>query len=125
VTLEISQIDRGWQSVGPDGAVQRVRDGYELVTLQVRLANGASELRYVADTDIVLVGEDGTRFAVRHAAPFRDPHLLTVPLPPGDVIRGWLSYEVPTGLAAPRLQWSPTRPDRPRAEATYLLMVTR
>jgi hypothetical protein len=70
---------------------------------------------------VALVAEDGARLAPRQVPPLRDPHLLTVPVPPGDSVRGWLTYETPAGTAPQRLQWSPTRPDRPRAEATYIL----
>jgi hypothetical protein len=121
VTLEIVDVERGWQVRGPDGSVVQRRDGSDLVTVHVRLSNDASELRFLADTDLVLVADDGARLAPRQVPPLREPHLLTVPVPSRESVRGWLTYDVPAGSEARRLQWSPTRPDRPRAEATYLL----
>jgi hypothetical protein len=91
----------------------------------VRLANETAELRYVSEADLVLVADDGTRVAPRQAPPVREPRMLTLPVPPHDAVRGWLTYEVPAGQEPRRLQWSPTRPDRPRAEATYLLPLPR
>ena len=73
----------------------------------------------------MLVADDGARYAPRQAPPLREPRLLTVPMPPGDAVRGWLTYETPVGTAPRRLQWSPTRPDRPHAHATYTLAVPR
>ena len=121
LTLEIVEVERGWQPRMPDGSPARTRDGQELLTVHVRLVNRAAELRFATDADLVLVADDGARYAPRQAPPPREPHLLTVPVPPGDTVRGWLTYEMPAGAAPHRLQWSPTRPDRPRAEATYLL----
>jgi hypothetical protein len=57
---------------------------------------------------------------VRSAA-LHEPHLLTVPVPPGDTVRGWLTYDNLAGTTPHRLQGSPTRPDGPRADATSLL----
>jgi len=125
LALEIVEVERGWQVRGPDGSVVQRRDGSELVTVHVRLSNEASELRYLADTDLVLVADDGARLAPRQTPPLREPHLLTVPVAPHDSVRGWLTFDVPAGLEPRRLQWSPTRPDRPRAEATYLLALPR
>ena len=99
--------------------------GSELVTVHVRLVNEAAEIRYVADTDLVLVADDGARLSPRQTPPLREPHLLTVPVPPREPVRGWLTFDVPAGLEPRRLQWSPTRPDRPRADATYLLDLPR
>jgi hypothetical protein len=121
LAVEIVEVERGWQTRGPDGSVVQRRDGSELVTVHVRLQNEASEIRFLADTDLVLVAEDGARLAPRQTLPLREPHLLTVPVPPRESVRGWLTYDVPAGLETTRLQWSPTRPDRPRADATYLL----
>ena len=121
LTLEVVEIERGWQPRQPDGSLVRVRDGQELTAVHVRLVNRAAELRFAADSDLVLVGDDGARYSAQQAPPLREPHLLTVPVLPGDTVRGWLTYEAPAGAAPHRLQWSPTRPDRPRAEATYLL----
>lgn len=121
LTAEIVEVERGWQATDAAGAPIRVRDGQELLTVQVRLTNSANESRYVADGDLVLVSEDGARFAPKQAAPQREPRLLTMPLLPGDTVRGWLTYETPTGQVTRRLQWSPTRPDRPRADTTFNL----
>jgi hypothetical protein len=125
VTLEIVEVDRMWQAIGPDGVPLRPRQGFDLLTVQVKLSNQADEVRYVADTDLLLVAEDGARFAPRQAPPLRGPHLLTLPVPPNDAVRGWLTYDVPTGTDPRRLQWSPTTPDRPRAEKTYMLALPR
>jgi hypothetical protein len=95
------------------------------MTVQVRLSNETGELRYAADTDLVLAADDGARLAPRQGTPLRGPRLLTVPVPPRDSVRGWLTYEVPVGLEPRRLQWSPTRPDHPRADATYILSLSR
>jgi hypothetical protein len=119
--LEIVEIEPGWQARAADGALIRGRDGLDLLTIHVRLVNRTAELRYAADSDIVLVADDGARFAPRQVPPLREPHLLTLPVPPGDGVRGWLTYDVPAGSTPRRLQWSPTRPDRPRAEATFML----
>jgi hypothetical protein len=123
LALEIIDIERGWDAVAPDGAPVKRRDGSALLTVQVRLSNETADLRYLADTDLVLVADDGARLAPRQASPQREPHLLTMPVPPRDSVRGWLTYEIPAGLEPKRLQWSPTRPDRPRADATYLLQL--
>jgi hypothetical protein len=125
LTLEIVEVERNWQVRGPDGSVVQRRDGSDLVTIHVRLSNEAAEIRFLADTDLVLVGDDGARLAPRQIAPLREPHLLTVPIPPHDSVRGWLTYDVPAGVEPRRVQWSPTRPDRPRADATYLLPLPR
>jgi hypothetical protein len=123
LALEIVNIERGWDATMPDGSPAKRRDGSALLTVQVRLSNETADLRYLADTDLVLVAEDGARLAPRQASPQREPHLLTMPVPPRDSVRGWLTYEIPSGLEPKRLQWSPTRPDRPRADATYLLQL--
>jgi hypothetical protein len=124
LTLEIVEVERGWQAAS-DGSSPRRNDAPELLTVQVRLSNESTDLRYLADTDLVLVAEDGARLSPRQATPQREPHLLTVPVPGHDSVRGWLTYEIPGGVEPKRLQWSPTRPDRPRAEATYLLALSR
>ena len=93
LTLEIVEVERGWQPRMPDGSPARTRDGQELLTVHVRLVNRAAELRYATDADLVLVADDGARYAPRQAPPLREPHLLTVPVPPGDTVRGWLTYE--------------------------------
>jgi hypothetical protein len=121
VTLDIVGVERAWQPVGADGAPVRPRDGHELTAVLVRLVNGAGETRYAAETDFVLVGDDGSRYAPRQTVPIRGPQMLTVPVPARDTVRGWLTFETPVGATPKRLQWSPTRPDRPRAEATYLV----
>lgn len=118
---EILEIERGWQPTDPTGAPIRLRDGAELITVHIRMTNSAPETRYVSENDLVLVSEDGARFAPRQSGPQREPRLLTTPLLPGDVVRGWLTFESQSGLATRRLQWSPTRPDRPRAETTFNL----
>ena len=125
LSLEIVEIERGWQATGSDSALIRRRDGSDLLTVQVRFSNEAGELRFVNDADLVLVADDGARLAPRQTAPQREPRLLTVPAPPHEAVRGWLTYDVPAGLEPRRLQWSPTRPDRPRADATYLLTLPR
>lgn len=125
LALEIIDVERGWQVRALDGSVIQRRDGSALVTIQVRLLNEAPELRFLADTDLVLVADDGARLAPRQTPPLREPHLLTVPVPSRDSVRGWLTYDVPAGSESTRLQWSPTRPDRPRADATYLLTLPR
>lgn len=119
--LEIIEIERGWQAHLPDGTPLRGRDGLELLTVHVRLVNRTAELRFASDGDLLLVADDGARLTPRQAPPLREPHLLTVPVPPGDTVRGWLTYDSPAGTTLRRLQWSPTRPDHPRADATYLL----
>lgn len=124
LALEIVDVERGWQSAF-DGTSTRRNDAPELLTIQVRLSNETADLRYLAETDLVLVAEDGARLSPRQSLPQREPHLLTVPVPGHDSVRGWLTYEIPSGLEPKRLQWSPTRPDRPRAEATYLLPLSR
>jgi hypothetical protein len=124
LALEIVDVERGWQAA-PDGSSRRQNDPPELLTVQVRFSNESADLRYLADTDLVLVAADGARLSPRQATPRREPHLLTVPVPAHDSVRGWLTYEIPSGLEPKRLQWSPTRPDRPRAEATYLLPLAR
>ena len=121
LTLEVVEAARSWQATGADGAPIGGRDGFELLTVHVRLVNRASDVRYVADSDIVVVADDGARFASRQVPPLREPYLLTLPVPPGDGVRGWLTYEVPAGSLPRRLQWSPTTPDRPRAETTFIL----
>lgn len=123
LVLEVAQAERRWQPPTEMGQ-PAPRDG-ELVAVQLRFANRAGEVRFVADADVLLVGEDGARYPARTAAPRREPHLLTVPLTANDAIRGWLTYEVPTGTALRGIQWSPTRPDRPRAETTYVLALPR
>jgi hypothetical protein len=125
VRLEIVEVDRGWQAAGADGAPVRPDRGIDLLTIQVKLSNEADDVRYVADTDLLLVSEDGARYAPRQTPPARGPHLLTLPVPPNEAVRGWLTFDVPTGTDPKRLQWSPTRPDRPRAEKTYLLNLPR
>ena len=125
MSAEIVEVERGWQPTDASGAPLPVRDGHELVTVQVRLANSATENRYVAEHDLVLVGDDGARFAPKQAAPQREPRLLTMPLLPGDTVRGWLTYETPAGQATRRIQWSPTRPDRPRADTAFNLPLPR
>jgi hypothetical protein len=119
------EVVRDWQPADAIGAPIRVRDGHELLTIQVRLTNAAVEPRYVADADFALATEDGARYAPRASAPQREPRLLTLPLLTGDSVRGWLTFETPAGIEARRVQWSPTRPDRPRAEATYNLLIPR
>lgn len=121
LTLDLVGVERNWQATGADGSPLRTRDGYELLAVLVRLVNGAGETRYAADTDFALVADDGSRFAARQTAPVRGPQLLTLPVPANDTVRGWLTFEAPIGSAPKRLQWSPTRPDRARAEATYLV----
>jgi hypothetical protein len=121
ITLEIVELDRGWQATGSDGSPLRQKPGFELLTVHVKLTNDAAEVGFVSDADLLLVSDDGSRYAPRQAPPLRGPHLLTLPVLPNDAVRGWLTYEVPVGLDLHRLQWSPTRPDRPRAEKTYLL----
>jgi hypothetical protein len=121
LTLEILEVERGWQARMPDGSPFRGRDGQELLTVHVRLLNRAAELRFAADGDLVLVADDGARYAPRQGPPLREPHLLTVPVPLGESVRGWLTYDTPAGTTPRRLQWSLTRPDRPRADSTYLL----
>jgi hypothetical protein len=121
VTLEIVDVQRGWQPDSPGGLPSPTRTAGELFAVQVRLTNGAVELRFAADLDLALVLDDGARLAPRPVPPLREPHLLTLPMLAGDAVRGWLTYQVPAGSSARSLQWSPTRPDRPRAEATYLL----
>jgi hypothetical protein len=124
LALEIVEVERGWQAAA-GGSSGRQNDAPELLTVQVRLSNETADLRYLADTDLVLVAEDGARLSPRQALPQREPHLLTVPVPAHESVRGWLTYEIPSGLNPKRLQWSPTRPDRPRAEATYLLTLPK
>ena len=121
LAAEIVELEREWQPTDATGTPIRLREGSELVTVHVRLTNSAPETRYVSDGDLVLVSEDGARFAPRQAGPQREPRLLTTPLLPGDLVRGWLTYETQAGQPARRLQWSPTRPDRPRAETTFNL----
>lgn len=125
LALEILSAERDWQATLPDGTPRRPREGMHLVTILVRFSNGTAEARHVADADLTLVGEDGSRFTPLPTGPAREPRTLTVPVLPGDVIRGWLTYEVPAGEQPVRLQWSPTRPDRPRAETAFLLGVPR
>lgn len=119
--LEVVEVERGWQALAPDGSPLVPRDGWQTITVHVRLASSVTDLRYVADGDLLLVSADGARFTPRQGAGLREPRLPTLPLPAGDSVRGWLTYEVPAGAAIGRLQWSPTRPDRPRADVTYAL----
>lgn len=121
LAAEIIEIERGWQPTDVTGAPIRLRDGAELVTVHMRMTNNAPEARYVSENDLVLVSEDGARYAPRQSGPQREPRLLTTPLLPSDIVRGWLTFETQAGLPTRRLQWSPTRPDRPRAETAFNL----
>ncbi|MCC7367452.1 MAG: DUF4352 domain-containing protein [Chloroflexi bacterium] len=125
LSAEVIEVERSWQATDATGAPIRLRDGFELVTVHVRFTNTSAEARYVAEGDLVLVADDGARFAPRSSLPVREPRLLTVPLLAGDTTRGWVTYETPQGQPTRRLQWSPTRPDRPRAEATFNLSLPR
>jgi hypothetical protein len=51
--------------------------------------------------------------------------LLTMPIMPGDVVRGWQTYAVPQGVTVARAQWNPSRPDRAPSNAAYNLDLPR
>jgi hypothetical protein len=121
LSLEVVELDRRWQPTVADNATALGREPADILTVHVRFANRSGDVRYVADADVLLVADDGARFAPRLSAPQREPRLLTVPVSASDGLRGWLTYEVPAGTSLRGVQWSPTRPDRPRAEATYLV----
>lgn len=124
--LVVSVLAVEWAWPGTDDTAPRDgRAGPPLVTVLVSATNRARETRFVADADLLLVGADGARYTPRPAGTAREPRLLTMPILPGDTVRGWLTYEAPAGELSTRLQWSPTRPDRPRAEAAYVLSLPR
>jgi hypothetical protein len=123
--LELAGSEHGWQPATTEAAPGPGREAAELLTIDLRFTNQAGDVRYVADADVLLVGDDGSRYAPRQTGAHREPRLLTVPVPANDSLRGWLTYEVPPGTALRGLQWSPTRPDRPRAEATYMIGLPR
>ncbi len=123
--LELAEVERRWQPPTTEATTGTVREATDLLTLHLRFINRAGDVRYVADSDILLVGEDGSRYAPRPSGQRREPRLLTVPVPANDGLRGWLTYEVPPGTTLRGVQWSPTRPDRPRADATYMLGLPR
>jgi hypothetical protein len=125
VLLELAEIEQHWQPPTTEATTSAGREPADLLTVHLRFTNRASDVRYVADTDILLVGDDGSRYAPRTSGHRREPRLLTVPVPANDGLRGWLTYEVPPGTVLRGIQWSPTRPDRPRADATYMLGLPR
>jgi hypothetical protein len=121
VAAEIVEVEHGWTPVGIDGVALNVQPGLDVVTVLMQLSNGSSELRYIGDGDILLVGSDGTRYAPRPTPMAREPHLLTMPIMPGDTVRGWQTYTVPQGVTIARAQWNPSRPDRAPGSAAYSL----
>lgn len=121
LSLEVVEFDRQWQPISTDTPPPRGSEPGDILTVHVRFANRSGDVRYVADADVLLVADDGARYAPRLSGPQREPRLLTVPVPANDGLRGWLTYDLPAGTTLRGLQWSPTRPDRPRAEATYLV----
>ena len=107
LALEVVEVECAWQARQPDSTPARGREGQELLTVHVRLVNRTPKLRFAADGDLLLVADDGARLTPRQAPPLREPHLLTVPVPPGDVVRGWLTYDAPAGTAPRRLRRPP------------------
>ncbi len=125
LTMEVAEVDRHWRPVSADAATPSARDAPDVLTVHVRFTNRTGEVRFVADTDVLLVGDDGARFSPRQSGAHREPRVLTVPVAPNDTLRGWLTYELPPSTSLRGLQWSPTRPDRPRADATYMIGLPR
>jgi len=125
VSLEVVEVARGWQPTGIDGVAVPVQPGLDVITLLVQLTNRAGEARYIGDSDLVLVGSDGTRHAARPTPIAREPRLLTMPIIAGDVVRGWQTYVIPSGTTITRAQWNPTRPDRGPAETAFPIDLPR
>jgi hypothetical protein len=118
-------MERDWKPTNLDGSAVAVKPGLEAVTVLVQVTSQTAELRFVGEWDVILVGPDGGRYAPRPAPVAREPGLLQMPVIGGDVVRGWLSYVVPSGTSLAWVQWSPTRPDRPGADAAYALELPR
>jgi hypothetical protein len=123
--VEILDIEHGWTPRNFDGSPIGVQTDLDVVTLLLQLTNTSGELRYIGEDDLLLVGTDGSRYAPRPLPIAREPRLITMPVLPGDVVRGWQTYAVPPGITIARAQWNPSRGDRTPAAAAYNLELPR
>jgi len=125
LAAEIVDVEHGWAPINIDGSPIAVQAGLDIVTVMVQLTNTSGELRYVAESDLLLVGSDGSRYAPRAMPLAREPRVLTMPILPGDSVRGWQTYAVPPGVTVARAQWNPSRNDRASSGAAYALDLPR
>ena len=125
LVVELLELARGWQPIGFDGVALTVQPNTDVLTVLVQMTNRSNDVRFVGDADVVLVGSDGSRYAARPNPLAREPRLLTTPLLPGDILRGWQTYLVPQGVTITRAQWNPARSDRLPADAAFPLDLPR
>ena len=125
LAAEIVDVEHDWQPINLDGTSIGVQAGLDIVTVWLQMTNTSGELRYVGEGDLLLVGADGTRYAPRPSPLAREPRMLTMPILPGDVVRGWQTFAVPPGVTIARAQWNPSRADRTPAGAAFNLELPR
>ena len=123
--VEILEVERDWRPTNLEGSAVVVQPGLEVTAVHVQVTSQSAELRFIGGADLILVDPDGGRYAPRPAPLAREPRLLQMPVLGGDVVRGWLSYVVPSGTSLVWAQWSPSRPDRPGPDAAYALELPR
>jgi hypothetical protein len=123
--VEIVELERAWTPTALDGSPLAIQTGLEVVAALVQVTSQSGDLRFIGADDLILVGAEGVRFAPRPVPVAREPRLLTMPVLGGDVVRGWLSYVVPSGTSLAWAQWNPSRPDRPAGDAAYALELPR
>jgi hypothetical protein len=102
LVVEILEVERDWKPTNLDGSSVAVQPRLEIAAVLVQISSQSPELRFLDGSDLILVGPDGARFAPRPSPLAREPRLLRMPVLPGDVVRGWLTYVVPSGTRTTR-----------------------
>jgi hypothetical protein len=83
--------------------------GTRYVSAQVIIANGSTEPLEFEIADVHLVDENGDEYPAG-AVLGSEPKLVTQNLPDGERTRGWVWYEVPTGVNVTELRFYGPRP---------------
>lgn len=101
LTVTVLNVDRGWKS---DNQFTKPKAGNEFVTIEIRLDNaGPQPITYNA-YDFKAVTADGGRWNFTIS---RKPEISSGQVLVGTPVRGWLTFEIPTGNPVTQLLWSP------------------